>query len=430
MPPEVRSPMCWMRIGERGLTARGAESSPPPGSLAAPRASPNGLGAACQLARIVLTEQLETELNFFNDLGVELGQSRSREVLALYLKGLRLCSTRRTLTNIAAALCSDTKDAARLVDRFNYQLNDRRGRTGASWSSEMMKAMAGRVMSHLASNERRAFVLVAMYAPQLGAGHIRKADIAGGTAQMAAVLLAVGRGPTAELEAFPIGWRLAFDGWTPSAFDRAAVPKALRYADHVSVPAASMLAEVSGWGLPDLPIVASAPFAELRLHWLMAGWSYVVQWKKPHASATAAIAQSPGAPLGATLDEEIQHRREDYWRDVHTQTERTSRGPAIRTDLWTKWQTRETDVQVDGSAWCAHLPHASEDQVVSEILAYDALREAAKPVYGDKLRKLGLDDYRGPRFTGWQAHRTLVTAAHLLDREEAWRLRAGYRSDY
>jgi hypothetical protein len=373
---------------------------------------------------------MESELKFFDELGVELGQARSRDVLALYLKGLRLCSTRRTLTNIAAALYSDADEAGRLIDRFNYQLNDRQSRTGASWSSRMMKAMAKRAMDHLKSNERRAFVLVAMYAPALGAGHIRDADIAAGTAQMVAVLLAVGRGPTDEFEAFPIGWRLAFDGWVASDFDRASVPKALRYADHVSVPAGSMLADVSSWGLPDLPVVASGPFAELRFLWLAAGWSYVVQWKKPHAGATAAVAQHPDAPPGATLSEEIEARRERYWREVRTQTERTARGPAVRTDLWSKWQTRETDIQLEGSAWCAHLPHASDDQIISEILAYDALRDAAQPIYADRLRKLGLDDYRGHRFSGWHAHRTLVAAAYLLEREQAWRAHIEYRGGY
>lgn len=371
-----------------------------------------------------MDDDLDRELSLLDDLGVDFGQKRSREVLALYLRGLRICGKRRTLANVAAALRPDENAAAKLVDRFNYQLNDRHGRSGASWAPEMMKALGRRAIPCLRSDHPRVLVLVAMYAPRLGRGSISPSDLAHGTAQMVAVLLAVGRGPAAELEAFPIGWRLGLDGWTDEDFERAEVPSTMRYADHLSIPAGSMLADVSSWGLPDLPLVASGPFAELRFLWLSAGWSYVVEWKKPHATATSAAATSVlaqlDAPPGDTLEEEIAERRDRYWRDVRKTTERTARGIALRIDLMSKWRTRETAVQIADSAWCAHLPTVSNDQLLGQILAYDALREAVKPVYRQHLRQIGLDDYRGRKFTGWHAHRALVSAAHLLDREAAW----------
>jgi len=381
---------------------------------------------------------MNAEANFLESLGLEFGQQRSRDVLALYLKGLRTSRHRRTLANVADAVCSDPAEASRLVERFNYQLNDRHDRTGISWAPELMKAVARRALAQLQPHSLQAFQLVRMPAPRLGSGLIRSRDVVSGSAQMVASLLAVGRGPTGDTEGFPIGWKLALDGWTVEDFARAGMERTMHDTEQLSVSAASMLADVRMWGLPDLPIFASASFAELRFVWLSAGRSYVVQWQMPKAEATVAVPERPRSPAltfaeelaqldepESALQDEIAQRSGTYWRDVRRPTtQRTRRGVALRTDLVSRWGTQETDVEIGDSVWCAHLPPASHAAVVDRILDYDMLCQDASAVYTSALPTLGLNDYRGRRLTGWYAHRALVSAAHLLTREEAWARRS------
>lgn len=364
------------------------------------------------------------ELRFLDELDVDLGQRRSKLVLALYLHGLRTCDERRTLARIAASVCGGDEVQARvLVERFNYQLNDRRARTGESWASRLMDAIARRVSQRL---RPQALMLVAMYAPRLGSRLIRNRDISEGSAQMVAALLAVGRGPSNDLEAVPISWRLSFEGWSPAQFERAHVPSTLHRNDHIAVPATTMLANIGISIRRDLPIVASGPFAELRLGWLAAGQSYVVDWKKPTPAASTAIDQHP-VPPADTIHEEIQYRLEHPWRDVRTSRVQTSIGLCTRIDVLSKFGRAETDLELDADrVWCAHLRGVPPAEMTDRIIDYAELRDAVRPIYQDELRRLGLDDYRGSSFAGWHAHRALVSAAHLLNRELEWPVHKGY----
>lgn len=382
---------------------------------------------------------MDCELAFLEELGVDLGQRRSRETLARYLQGLRVCNGRRSLANIAAAVAGDGAEATRLIEKFNYQLNDRQGRNGRGWwAPAMMRALGERALGRLKGDRPRGLLLVPVYAPHLGRSLIVQSDIERHTAQVVASLVGIGFGPSDELEALPIGWRLAFDGsgWDAAAFERSEVPLAIRREDHVGVPASAMLANVGAWEIPRLPILAGGTFAELRYGWLAAGRGYVVEWKAPLAAATAAAIQHPaavtldpttgesapeGVPRPATLQEEIEQRG-DHWREKRERdSETTSSGLIVRrTDLMTKERTVESAIEIGENAWCAHLPDVPDDELVDRALALDALRKSTRPIYRRKLCELGLDDYRGRRFAGWHAHRALVSAAHLMNRERIW----------
>lgn len=363
------------------------------------------------------------ELRFLEDLQVDFGQRRSRLVLALYLRGLRTCERPRTFSRIAVSLFGQTPRARALVERFNYQLNDRRERTGESWGSKLMHALAHRAAQRI---RPRAFLLVAMYAPRLGSGSVRPRDISRRSAQTVALLLAAGDGPSGDLEAFPISWRLSFDDWwSADRFGRARVPAMLRRHDHIAVPATSMLSNADVM-TRDLPIVASGSFAELRLGWLAAGQSYVVDWKQPTPAAITAVDQQPVDPAN-TIYQEIERRRERPWRDVRTSRVPTRVGMVTRIDAFSKFGTAETDLAIDGGpVWCAHLRGVCDSDVPERIIDYAALRESVRPIYQHELRQLGLDDYRGTSFAGWHAHRALVSAAYLLQRERFWPEIKGY----
>jgi len=367
---------------------------------------------------------MDRELAFLDDLDVDLGQRRSRDTLALYLKGLRVCEGRRSLANIAAAVCADPGAAIRLIERFNYQLNDRQGRNGrGGWAPAMMRALAERAVQRLSADGPRALLLDAAFAPHLGRSVLAQRDVDAGTAQVVVSVLVVGFGPTGELETQPIGWRLAFDGsyWDDMAFERSDVPHPVRHKDDVAIPAGSVLADLGTWSVPPLPIVASGLFAELRYLWHAAGWSYVVKWKQPRAGATAAAAQHADEPPIETLQQEIE-QRDHYWRDVRErEPESTNRALTVRrTDLMTKWRTVESKIEIGANVWCAHLPGVPDDETVNQALEYYALRESAGAICRRTLHELGVDDYRGRRFSGWHAHRALVSAAHLINREEIW----------
>lgn len=311
----------------------------------------------------------------------------------------------KTIRRIAQGSASTSLDTA----TYNALQNFITGRPG--WDALLvLRRTAERLAARVADID--AWVLVRMRFPYLGESRILAEP------QRAMALHAVGRDDGGQRTPFPLAWELSLtDEWlrarpvgARSALqlpDHVEVgPKERRF-EHVSAVADELIDRVASWDLDRGPIVTGGRHRAARWLWRQRGLEYVMNTDPRRADEDERRAQERHGyrfVAGSRSLVTIKGRR---WQIERFQD---SRGRPDRSD---EWVFRPADPSGDVlGTWATNVRAPLE-----RLIGLAELREGLQTYYDTDLSRLGMGQYRGNSYGGWQRHLAMVAVAYACEVE-------------
>ncbi|WP_406053542.1 transposase [Streptomyces sp. NBC_01077] len=345
-----------------------------------------------------------------------LDRSDQRRHALAYLRGLLGADGRRSIRNIAALHGDPT-----MAQSLHHFISN------STWEwSPMREALAEYLVGSL---QPAAWVTVPLAIPKRGTTSVgSERQYVPELGQVAIAQQAVGVWASTEDVSSPVNWRLRLpEKWLedPERRRQASIPDDLtaRTLEECAVEAA--LETASGWGLPVRPVVIDArriDVASLVKRFHDAGVPFVarISDNTPLAAAEPGPANRTGAfqPAGQMVKGWsgcIRPVRRPQPREPETHPElaatvqvriRQVTGPADLTLLATGQSRREWPAEL----WLTNITNAH----MCALVQLTKLPERIDQECGEAADRLGIRDFRGRSYEGWNRHVTLVSAAYAL----------------